>query len=328
MIDANLTILSKALCFSDITTSPASNPKLRHFDWSRAIENVSVSNPRAVPVSVLPGQEVTVFNGSRTLGSDPTTQYTISLSSLNSNSYRLTWTAGTAPVFRTDRSLILSGVAVTVALNGNATVTMTIPSLPVTFASVQAGDTIFIPGLSTGDAAGPFSTMNEGNWTVLTSAAQSLTLMRPEGTDFQAVAETATLTAHSQLQAFAADGVQVGDTLDLIAGFSVASRKTYAISSVNAKWVEFFSSTPLALEADVAPGTAGLAIYSSAVRFLRVESTQECALRFNADTASNFRVSPIPSIGWGWAEKFGSTWGLKIVNLSGTRLDALVISAE
>lgn len=328
MIDANLTILSKALSFSDVTASPANNPKLRHFDWSRTIENVSVSNPRAIPVAVLPGQEVTVFNGSRTLSSDPTTQYAISLSPLNSNSYRLTWTSGAAPVFRTDRNLILSGVAVTVALNGNATVTVTIPSLPVTFSAVQSGDTIFVPGLSTGDAAGPFNTMNEGSWTVLTAAAQSLTLMRPEGTDFQALAETVTLTAHSQLQAFSADGVQVGDVLDLIAGFSVTSRKTYSITSVNSQWVEFFSSSPLALEVGVAPGTAGLAIYSSAVRFLRVEASQECSLRFNADTTSNFRVSPVPNAGFGWAEKFGSTWALKIVNLSGTRLDALVFSAE
>lgn len=328
MIDANLTILSKALAYGDSTTSPANNPKLRHFDWSRSVENISVRNPQAVPVTILPGQEVTVFNGSRTLTADPTTAYDITLSPLSPTTYRLTWSGGTDPTFRTDRGLILSGVAVAVAVGGNATITLTIPPGPVTFSAVQTGDTVFIPGVSTGDTANVFSSLNEGLWTVLSGTAQVLTLMRPEGVDFQAAAETVTLTSHDQLQAFSASGVQTDDTLELVAGFAAYSRRSYSISSVTSKRIEFFSSTPLALEADIAPGASGISIYSSAVRFVRVEATEECALKFNSDTSTNNHVSPVPDIGYGWLEKFGTTWSLKILNLSGTRLSAMVFSAE
>lgn len=324
---SNLTVISKALAFTDSTAS--ANPKLKNFDWTRVIENIPVDNPSGIPYNIEPGEELTIFSGARAISADGTTAYTLTLR--GTDIYRLTNSAGTPPAFRTDRALTLNGVAVTTVVNSNATLSMTIPG-PASFGSTAAGDTIFVPGLSTGDSASPFDTLNEGFWVVLSRiSAQSLVLVRPSDQNFSGTSEIATLTANSQLQAFTSSPIIVGDTLDITAGFAAGTRSSYTITAVAPSWVEFVSTVPLALEASIIPGTSGLSIYGTSVRFLRIEADRECAVRLNGDTSSVCRISPITagdSSAIGWFEKFGTTWQLKIANLSAFRASVLVLRAE
>lgn len=328
MSDANLSVISKAVAFSDL--SATANPRLRHFDWTRTVENVPVENPKSFPLTIEPNEEATIFSGVRSTSIDGTTAFTITWRAATST-YRMTRSAGTLPAFRTDRALALNGLAVTMLVNSNATMSVTIP-IAGTFAGVVAGDTVFIPGLSTGDTASPFNVLNEGVWVVLSYiSAQSLVLVRPSDMDFSGESETATLTASAQFVAYSAAGVLVDDTMDLLAGFAISSRRSYVISAVTPSWVEFTSTIPLALEAGIVPGVAGIAFYSAAVRFLRIESDRECAVRMNGDTSSVCRVSPIvagDAASVGWLDKFGSVWSLKIINLSAFRANVLVMSAE
>lgn len=323
-IDATLTVLSKCLAYSD--TSSQSNPKLRHFDWARSTESVAVRNPRNVPLTVEPQEEVTVFNGVRSTSIDGTTQMTLSLSPLSSSRYRLSWDGvGTAPAFRTDRGLALSGTTVGIVVNPNATVTAT--SLTGGFAGVLAGDALFIPGPTTGDSATPFSPLNEGLWTVMTASSTDLVMRRPTGTDFVGVAESVSVLSDLSMQAFSAAGVQIGDELDITAGFVASTRNTYEIVAVTPEWVEFTYTAPLAVESNVVVTATGVSVYSAAVRWARIESDQECAIRLNGDTGSYVRVSPCQGTP-GWFEKFGTVYSLKIVNLSGNTASVIVFSAE
>src|ERR1035437_1694079 len=101
-----LTLISKALAFTD--SQPSNDPVRRAFDWSRNVQAVSVNNPRSQAGAVTAGQSVVVFDGTRTLATDGTTAFAVTLSPLNQGSrYRFTWTGGTNPTLRTDRALTL-----------------------------------------------------------------------------------------------------------------------------------------------------------------------------------------------------------------------------
>ena len=158
-----LTITDRALAYID--ASATGNPQLRAFDWALSIKNLSVSDPRTMAGSIAAGASATVFDGSRATTLDGTTAFDSSLSSLDAGTrYRFTWTAGTDPTLRTDRALTLSASNVTVAVNANSTMNLSIDA--GAFTGVVAGDIVFIPGVGTGDSASVFSESNTGFWTV------------------------------------------------------------------------------------------------------------------------------------------------------------------
>jgi hypothetical protein len=319
-----------ALTIYDDATS-SNNPQLRLPEWRRsALE--TVNNPVAEKVAIAPGGSLSVFSGSRTVLTDGTTAFSIALNPVMSSVYRVTNTAGTAPAFRTSRSLVVSGVLMTLAVNNNATLTVSV-GVP-TFGAVQVGDIIFIPGTATGDAAllSPFSPVNVGLWVAIGVSTTQLTLIRPTGVSFSGISEAVTPTANTQFIAYSAAGVQVGDSLEISAGFSSVTQTTFKVSSVTPSWVEFLSSTPLPLETGILPTASGMTFYTSAKRYIRIEVDQETIIKLNGDTGNSNRVTPRTagtSDGFGWIEKWGLSWQLVITNRSTTStLNATVITAE
>ena len=329
-MDAFLNVTMKLLAFGDKSLN--SNPRLRYVDWNRDASGIQVRDPKAESHSIDPGATKLIFDGTRATTISGSTAFAVTLSPLDPSRYRIAWTGGTNPTFRTDRSLTLNGIAVTIAAQANSTVIMTVPAGPPDFTGVNAGDTVFIPDASTGDAAGPFSPLNGGYWQVLAVlSSTSLSLARFAGTDFSATNEVVTLTANSQLQAFSTAGVQVGDKVDISAGFATTTRTTFEVIAVTQTFIEVISTTALPPETAITPGTSGMIFYTDAKSFLYVEADQEAAVRLNGSTDSSQRLSPIEAGNPdrpGIFLKRGPAWSLSIVNRAPVTLNVVVIHAE
>lgn len=116
---------------SDANSS--NNPSLSNFKWSRNLNSILVNDSESLSFSLAPGETKSIFSGVRTLAQDNTTQYSISLVPGTSNIYKLAWSGGTAPAFRTKRSPGADATtAVNVTQNGPL---LTFSSAPSTFAS-------------------------------------------------------------------------------------------------------------------------------------------------------------------------------------------------
>lgn len=327
---AILNIHSNLMIYGD-SESVTSNPKRRYVDWTRHLAGQSVEDPLSQQFSVLPGQTLAIFSGTRT-APNVNNRYSIALKTGQTSVYRATKYSGASAIgFATDRAVSTDGLEATLTVNNNITVTLEVDS-GSPFSSVQVGDKLLIPGTTTGDSAGPFNTLNEGVWNVLGVAADSLTLMRPIETGFVGVEEVVEITDDSQLKVYTLDNVQVGDTLDIVNGFSLVSRKSFVISAVTPDYVEFTSSEPLPEEEDIAMTSGYWSIYSSAKRFLHVEADQPALLAINGDTSQSGRLDPIV-VGdpeqTAIYQKWGTVWSLSVTNRSLiSTLHVTVITAE
>lgn len=329
-MSATLNLYSLTLAYGDPTAN--NNPALRFVDWKRVLQGVPVENPKSEALVIQPGVEKLVFDGVRSLAVDGTTAFDLAFAKGEaSDRYRLVHAAGTPPAFRTDRGLDLTDIALTLAVQPNGSLLVQ-AAAGTPFAALQAGDEVFIPGPSTGDAATVFQPFNEGSWTVLATASggAKVYLARPDGAALM-LAQEATPASAAQVQGFSSTGVQVGDKLDLSAGFAPSARKTFVVAAVTAKRLEFACTTPLADEAGVVPGAAGIQVFSGAKRFIRIEADQDCVIRLNGDTGSSVRLSPwTPGDPEQVAEftTVGPVWSLKVLNRAGQALHVNVISAE
>lgn len=317
--------------FDDTVSS--NNPQLKVVDWTQKFTGVPVENPMSEHATLDPSESRSIFSGTRSLTVDNSTEFALALSVLDSSIYRMTNTSGTAPGFRTNRALTLSGETITVSILNNAVATFELDALSVpTFVGVQVGDTVYVPGLTTGDAANPMGSLNEGYWTVIAVAARKLSLKRLPGETFAGVAGDFDLTDNAQLQAFSAGPVQVGDTLAITAGFSPVTRGTYIITAVTHNMIEFSSTQPLPLEDDILPGAAGISIYSRSKSYVRIEVDQPTAVRFNGDTSDRYLLKPrapgTPT-GIAWLDWWGPVSDLTLVNKNtGEQCHAVVLTAE
>lgn len=315
-----LDVHSTYLVYYGESGSSSNNPARRYADWTRHIISESVQNPTVEDFDLLPGETRQIFSGTRSTSIDGTTEFDLELHALEPSVYRMMHSGGAAPVFRTSRGLALNGEELTLTINNNATALLELDALSAkNFNAVQVGDTVFLPGLTTGDAATVFNSNNEGFWLVLARTTKSLTMRRRIGEDFIGVAEVVTLTDNDQLQVFSSAGVQIGDSMDVSAGFSALTQKVFAVSEVTPDWVQFTSTESLPLETGITPTASGLNFYTKAKRFLRVETDQDAVLRLNGDTSSSIRLSPrVPGDQEQVAhfEAWGSFWSLSVVNRS------------
>jgi hypothetical protein len=326
-MQGTLNTIVSILAFADSTVS--SNPRLRAVDWRRDQSGVSVDNPKSEGHTLEVGETKTIFSGIRSTSIASNSAFSLALSTLDPSKYRITYTGGTDPVLRTARSVASTGVALTLVAAANATLTMTAASN--IFGAVVAGDEVFIPNTNTGDSSNEFSVINSGYWVVLSAAAGALVLVRPTGQDFEAVSEVVTTSTNSHLLIYSSAGVQVGDNVDITAGFSTAARKTFEVMAVTSKFIEIVSTSPLPAETGITPTVTGMIFYSSTKTFLYLETSQEIAVRVNGDSTDNHRLSPLDSADAGAPGIYmrrGPTWSLVLVNRAPTAADIVVIHCE
>jgi hypothetical protein len=201
------------------------------------------------------------------------------------------------------------------------------------FTAVVVGDTLFIPGVTTGDPAGPFSPLNEGYWTVLAKDGTSSTLQlsRPLNETFVGVSEVVTPSSASQLLVFSAAGVQVGDRVTVSMGFPPSVFNTYTVTSVTPTYFEVVSTLPLPVPTTATPTTAGIAFYTNAKRWIRLEYSQDCIIQLNGDTGNSNTCTPWEAddrLNTGAFEKAGICWSASITNLSAVPMQILFLSVE
>lgn len=328
-MDATLNVVTKILAYADQQVN--SQPRLRFVDWVRDISGIPVRDPLSSGHQVAGQTAVTIFNGTRATTLDGTTAFSVALLPLTeSNRYRFTWTGGTNPTLRTGRGLTPTGILLTLTVNPNATLTVVAAS-PL-FGSVLVGDEVFIPHTTTGDAANVFSVLNAGYWQVLSvTSTTQITLVRPAGQDFEGASEAVTPASNSQLRAYSAAGVLIGDSADITAGFNLGTRKTFDVLAVTDAFFEVLSTTPLATESGITPGATGLVFFSDTKDFLYVEARQEIIVRLNGDTGNTQRVTPVDPSDPAKPGVYmirGPIWRLDLFNRGATAADVTVISAE
>lgn len=325
-MDATLKLSNSTLAFGDPNTS--NNPRRRFVDWSTDV-CVSVTDPKSVPHTLMPGESLPLFSGTRTTTIANDTEWTLTLSPLDPSRYRFTTSAGTLPTLRTDRGMNLATQAVTVSVNANqtATVAATVGS----FSFAVPGDTLFIPGMTTGDTTGPFNTINEGVWTVLSVSSNGATMQIDRPGTFAAFGETVTVTNNSQFLIFSAAGVQVGDGVGISSGFNAPVLGNFKVLAVTPSWFEVSSTLSLPISAVAVPGAAGIMFYSSAKRYIEVYVDQEAVLRLNGDTTNGNGISPWQAgdqSQMGHLSKSGLVYSAVIINMSLQPMNVQFISAE
>lgn len=321
---ASLDLYSLTLAVGDPVNG--SDPSLRYVDWRRTQKGIQVANPSVDSRQILPRQSLSIIDSVRSLNWGSDTTLTLSVSTLSSTRYRLTY-AGSQPVFRTDSGLTLSNQTVTATDLNNGSMTFTAPT---GFGSVQVGDTIFIPGLMTGDASGPFSPLNQGFWSVIGLVTNGVMVTRLPGQEFQGISESVAVTSNSQIVAFAPEGVQVNDKVKFNSSFSPINQNVYTVESVTPTWIEFTSTTPL-LPEEISSNSALIVYGPGTKRYLKIEVDQDCVVQCNGDSSPSQIVSP-----WyagdpqqvGQYIRTGPCWLLTIQNLSDQTLNLTVISAE
>lgn len=321
---SQLNINESIVAFSD--TGLTNNPSMKHWDWSRNLNGLTVYQPKAEQHLVPPRSMLSVFDTLRSTTFDGST--TIQSVYLSENTYRFKFNAGTDPGFAIDNPLSFTAESITVTSFPNQTVTLSCAN-PI-FAGVSGGSYIYIWSILDNPSAA-FSALNAGIWVVLSNVGDAtLTLARPTGTSFSAADETVTADSGGNIINYTLANVQVGDKLRIEPPFASGSRSTYVVSGVTSKWVDVVSTTPIVTET-VTPGTTGMTFYASAKRFTRIEVDQRAKVYFNGSVSENEELEPW-SAGdrkqMGWQERIGPVWSLDVYNLASVPMTVNVFTAE
>lgn len=259
----------------------SNNPSLNNFRWFREISSVAVDRPQSLSFKLAPGESRTLFDGSRTLLHDGTTQYQLSKKVGSGNTYVLKHVGGTSPQFR---------IARTTGADATTQVTVTANASVLTFAST--GGTPFnliVGGVIVGDEVligDQFSATNRGRFKIIAVTATSFSVENSSG-----VAEGPIILGvgfADQVRIYSASGVQNGDIIKILGGFSPASRASYEITAAQDNLIEFYSAKALPQETVT---TNSLAIYSSAKKLVYLESNKRVDLNMNGSAAGS--VEPI-----------------------------------
>jgi len=264
-------------CYEDEASS--NNPSLNNFRWFRQLSGLAADRPISLSFTLAPGESRTLFDGTRSLLQDNTTQYQLLLKS--GNTYVLKHVGGTAPQFRTAR-MIGSDATTQVTVTSNNSI-LTFASTGGTLLSLIAGGVIVGDEVLIGSQ---FAAGNRGRFKVIAITATSFTVENPSGVTESPVILGADFV--NQIRIYSASGVQVGDTLRIFGGFSIASQAAYEVTAVQDNLIEFFSSKSLPLETVT---TNEIAIYSAAKVIVYLETSKPLEVLTNG--LDSVKLSPL-----------------------------------
>jgi hypothetical protein len=261
-----------------------SNPSKNVVKWTKDVQGVEVNEPSSKNVKINAGESLDLFSNSISSSADATTTWDIALKAGTSNTYVISHNAGTAPVFKTLRS-IGSDATTEVAVTKNATI-LKFQATDGTIwdlvgASVQVGDIVRI-----GDG---FNALNQGKFSILTVDTDSFTVENQNG-----AAESIVLgaTFADQVKIHSTAGIQVGYKVDLQDGFSPVTLGAYEITDVADDYIEVYSPKALPAETGVSNDPEAMLFYKDAKKFVYIESDKKIALKVNSSSETN-TVEPI-----------------------------------
>lgn len=261
-------------------SNPSNNPSLNLFKWTRDFQGLDIDEPEAKSLTLPAGQSLTLFSGAISTSADLTTTWNIALKTGTASTYKISKASGTSPAFRTQR---VSGADATtqITVTKNASL-LTFTStggtaLNLIVGGVVVGDEVRIGSL--------FSSSNRGKFKVLSRTATSLVVENNSG-----VAEgPITLGAGfaEQFDVFSSTGVQVGDKVDIVAGFSSVTFGTYEITDVSPNYIEIYSLSAKPTESGISNNPSALLIYRSAKKFVYIESNQKLEVKIDGSATPN-----------------------------------------
>lgn len=268
--------------------NPSNAPGRNNFKWERSINSALVNNPNSLEFTLAPGETRSLWDGSRTLTQNNTTQYSIALVSFSTTEYRLSWVGGAVPTFRTLRS---SGA------NNSTNVTVTVNGPVVTFTSTSGQMFDLISGgVIVGDyvrIGNLFNASNQGPWQIISMTNTSFSVLNPSGAAEGSI--VLGLGFANQVRIYSATGVQINDTLSITGGFSPVTQGSYVITDVSDNFLQFSSVNPLPQEGPIV--TDNISVYFMAKKMVYVESDQHVSMLINGVAGNEIN----PDIGCGCA---------------------------
>lgn len=275
--------MSKLNIFLAITAyedeNPTNNPSKNIFKWVNDLQGASIEEPSASTVRLAPGQTLSLFSGEVALSDDGTTTYDLSLKSGTANTYSLKHNAGTAPVFRTLRSLAQDATSeITVTKNATLAIFTSSGGTLLNLASLVVGDEVRI--------GSQFNVANQGKFKVLSKTTTSFTVENASASAEGPVVLGATFA--DQVRAYSSAGVQIGDKVVIDSGFSIVSQGTYEITDVQDNKIEFYSLSALPTETNV---TENLRIFNQSKKFIYVESDKKISISINGTNSNT--IEPV-----------------------------------
>jgi hypothetical protein len=274
--------LNLLLHLNSYQDSTCSFPSLNNFKWLKDVKGIDVVDPVSKTISLKSGISESILSSIVSINSDITTTYDIALKAGTSNTYRISHNAGTIPNFRTHR---VSGDATTVVdVTKNAKLLTFTSSAGTMFSLVTAGVIV-------GDYARigtVFNALNRGVFKIISRTATSFTIENETGT-----AETGILLDTDfidQVNIYSAAGVQIGNMVEIKAGFSSVTFGNYEITDVAPEYIEFYCTDALPAETNVANAPAFI-IYDGSCSFLYVESSAEITI--SIDDGAPVKIKPM-----------------------------------
>lgn len=245
------------------------NPNKNNFKWTREITSAAISSALSETFQVQPGATQSLFSGTVSLTQDNTTEYSLALVPATSSTYQLTNTSGTAPGFRTLRTIGTDATSqVTTSLNGTVeTFTFTGGTLP-DLSSVVPGDQVLV--------GSNFNQLNQGIFTIIATTSTSVSVVNSTGY----IEGPITLGSGfaTQFRIFSGTGVQVGNTLVIDSGFSPVSFGSYEITQATDYYLQFSFTGVLPTQSNIA---TEVSVYSVAKTMVYMECDQNCELLIN-----------------------------------------------
>jgi hypothetical protein len=264
--------------------SGSNNPSQSFFKWNREVLGYSVNDAKSQELVVAPGASVFIFDGQVSLSHNNTTNYSLTLKPNSSNTYILTHTSGTAPAFRTARSIATDATSSFVfSFNGKVVTLTNNAGTAPDFSSVIIGDKLKL--------AAPFNTFNQGTFTIIAKTSNSISYVNSNQASETVILGVDYLPA---FQIYSSAGVQIGNKLEISSVFSPASWGTYDITEVTASTLEFYSTASLPQEYNIL-GSSGLNVYSSSKQFVYLEADNKIGLLINNQASGSVEPFISPS---------------------------------
>jgi hypothetical protein len=296
---------------------PSNSPSRNNFKWTRETQT-SISQALSETFQIAPGSTQLLFSGSRTLTQDGTTQYSLALAPFQTSIYQLTNTGGSAPTFRTLRTIGTDATSqVTTSINGPVqTFTFTGGTLP-NLSSVQVGDQVLI--------GSDFNQLNQGIWQIIATTSTSFSIVNSTGY----IEGPITLGSGfaTQLRIFSDAGVQVEDTLNISEGFSPVVFGNYQITQVTDYYLQFSFAGSLPAQSGI---LSEVAVYDMAKSMVYLESDQSLTVLLNG-AESGPTILPQVTTAKVFPGMFllnGSVYSMSVTNNSVSVANVTLLSAE
>jgi hypothetical protein len=292
----------------------SNDPKLRDINYRREFNNIATDNSFSRRFNIAPSDSLTVVQTARSLTQDATTAYIVEL--VEDNTWRFRHDSGTAPGFRTDRATTEDATTeITVTKSGDVVrydhTSGTAPTF--TASGVIVGDIITI------ERDGPFNTLNEGVFTVVTVGSDFVEVINASGVAEGPIVLGAPIGGTLPvIDVYSAAGVQLQDQVRIAAtAFNIQNRGTFNVTAVTPLYFEFENTDGVPEGPTVIGAAAGIVFFPDIFKWIYLEAEQTIIVRLNGDTGDSNEIEPIKDGDRnlpGVMLKRGSVWQLELVN--------------